>query len=350
MTDDLGDRFRQFASQACTGRTADPSPLYEHLSLELANDPELLALVEKARDEQPAPNLLYAAIQFLLFQTPDPSLGVYYPSIGPETRAIDEGTYSAFREFCLENETEVTNLITTRRVQTNAVRRSACLLPAFESVSRRTDRSPLGLVEVGSSAGLNLLWDQYGYDYGGFEAVGCNESRVQLNCGLRGRVDPPLPTDLPVVGSRRGIDLHPMNIQNEDDARWLKALIWPEHEDRRENVENAITVARESPPDLIEGNALENLEQVIDEIPDEQAVCLFNTHVLYQLSDTQRVQFYNLVTDIGENRDIYWVSCEWSMDVAMPLMHLYQFESGIHSGELLARYHSHGSWLQWLRP
>ena len=51
-------------------------------------------------------------------------------------------------------------------VQTNEVRRSALLLPAFFLVSREAQGRPLYLLEIGTAAGLNLLWDRYGYDYG----------------------------------------------------------------------------------------------------------------------------------------------------------------------------------------
>jgi hypothetical protein len=45
-------------------------------------------------------------------------------------------------------------------VQQNEVRRCTLLLPAF-ALAAGTVRSPLALVEVGASAGLNLLFDRY---------------------------------------------------------------------------------------------------------------------------------------------------------------------------------------------
>jgi len=51
--------------------------------------------------------------------------------------------------------------VTTQRVQTNEVQRCTALIPAFELVFRRGDNRPFALVEIGASAGLNLLWDHY---------------------------------------------------------------------------------------------------------------------------------------------------------------------------------------------
>ena len=348
MTEDLAAAFRRFAEEDCSGRVGSPSPLYEHLSLRIADDPELLRLAAAARDEQPAPMALLASVQYLLFENPDHRLAAFYPSVDGETRPVDDSTYSVFKRFCHTHETEIRDLVSTRRVQTNTVRRSACLLPAFEYVSRTVDRASLGLVEIGSSAGLNLLWDRYGYRYDE-RTVGDEASPVQIDCEPRGEIEPPLPDDMPPIGSRRGVDLHPLDVTDAADRRWLDALIWPEHDHRRANVRHAAELAAEQPPTIHEGDVLDILGDVVDRVPADQPVCLYNSYVLYQLSDAQRADLYSLVTDLGTDRDIYWLSCEWAMDIASPTITLYRYEDGIHSAELLARFHGHGEWIAWLQ-
>lgn len=136
MTKDLAAEFRRFAEEDCSGRVGSSSRLYEHLSLRIADDSEMLRLATDTREEQPAPMVLLAAVQYLLFNNSTHRLASFYPSVDGETRPVDDTTYPAFKQFCNEYEAEVRKLVSTRRVQTNTVRRSACLLPAFEYVSR----------------------------------------------------------------------------------------------------------------------------------------------------------------------------------------------------------------------
>lgn len=136
---------------------ADVSPLYARLARGIAERPRLLELCEGRRPGQPAPQLLFAAVHSLLLSGYDHPLAAFYPTCADDPtdpRVVDP--ISAFHSFCLSHESRVRDLVATRRGQTNEVGRSAVLLPAFEHVSRAAGRTPLALVEIGASAGLNL--------------------------------------------------------------------------------------------------------------------------------------------------------------------------------------------------
>src|SRR5262249_31479728 len=138
--------------------------LQERLSPRGPDDPEVLSIAAAAGAGQPAPNLLLAAVHYLLLGGTGHAVGDHYPSVS--ARAIPRGDpYPAFRAFCREQRDALVGLLATRRVQTNEVGRSACLLPALSQVARAGGGRPLSLIEIGASAGLNLRFDRYRIEY-----------------------------------------------------------------------------------------------------------------------------------------------------------------------------------------
>src|SRR5689334_24533794 len=169
------------------------SPIYEHITRAIADDPQLQELSAGGMEGQPPPNLICAASHYLLLSGVQHEVRRYYPSVAAAPAPLDEGLYPAFRDFCLSNAEALRPLIASRLVQTNEVARSACLLPGYAEASRREGGKPLALIDFGCSAGLNLLFDRFGYDYGpGCLRWGNKASPVQLRCELRGDAVPPL--------------------------------------------------------------------------------------------------------------------------------------------------------------
>jgi hypothetical protein len=249
----LSKRFAWFSQFGYRGS----SPLYEQLSVQVAEDDELLRLAASAPVGQPVANLFFAAARYLAL---DPDIG---DPVGLTTGLKSDGInpYPAFRDFCIEHEAAIRDLVATHGVQTNEVRRCACLLPALQLVVQmqrglRIDQ-PLAIVEIGTSAGLNLLLDRYHYAYSDGRQLGDVKSPVQIECELRGDGAPPIPSTMPLIGHRVGLDLNPVDIYNDEDVRWLQALIWPEHTERQEYLRNAIEVARDDPARRIAGDAVE---------------------------------------------------------------------------------------------
>lgn len=129
--------------------------------------------------------------------------------------------------------------------------------------------------------------------------------------------------------------------------RWLRALIWPEHEERQDMIEGAISIARESPPELVEGNALTEVRDISNEVPKDEQLCLFNTHVLYQFTPQQQEAFTELVDEIGRDRDLSWANCEWHGDESE--VRFVEYTNGAKSADILALYDAHGRWIEWCR-
>lgn len=226
------------------------------------------------------------------------------------------------------------------------VRRCACLLPAFGLAAEAEGGRPLAVVEVGASAGLNLLWDRYGYDYGG-RVYGVAGSPVWITCEVQGERRPPIPEPLPQVGWRLGIDLNPIDVRDDAATRWLRALVWPDQPERADLLARAIELARTDPPRMLAGDALDLLPAALAEIPSELTLCVVHTHTLNQFSPEARARFDAILRGASHERPLYRISGEGVAGADFPELRFTAYRSGEADERRLARYEGHGEWIEW---
>ena len=136
VSEQLAARYRRFADV----EAHDRSPLYEAFAVGVAADAFTLEFLATLPDEKRQPNLLFAALRHVCGT----------PRDWPE-----------FHGLLRKNAPAVRATMLTHRTQTNEAGRCATLLPVLAHLPQ-----PLALLEVGASAGLCLLPDRYGYDYG----------------------------------------------------------------------------------------------------------------------------------------------------------------------------------------
>jgi hypothetical protein len=287
MLDKLASTFRGFASE-CHGS----SPLYEGLALAVAGDRELLRAIQPAIGSRFNANLFFAAARYLALRE-----GLEVPEPPASLRA-----------FCLERLEGVRELLSSRVTQTSEVARCSYLLPGFELVRRELKR-PLALLEVGASAGLNLLFDRYRYDYGAYGAVGPEDSPVALSPRVMEGV-PPVPESMPPAVWRLGIDIRPLSPRDPDDRLWLRACVWPEHQEREQRLERALDLAARSPAPVLAGNAVDVLVEAASGTPPEATLVVFHTNTLGHLSPQEQRRLTAGIADLGHERDTVWLSGE----------------------------------------
>src|SRR3569833_841184 len=140
------------------------SVLYSRLSAGIGGDEELKALAARARKGQPHANLILAAVHFLLLRGADDPLKRFYATVGGTVSAQHEDPFPDIAAFVRKHRAAIEPMIATRVTTTNEVGRSAVLHPAF-AVAAITAGSPLSRIDLGPSAGLNLIWDKYGLRY-----------------------------------------------------------------------------------------------------------------------------------------------------------------------------------------
>jgi hypothetical protein len=311
------ENYRRFARHEATGR----SPLYAELTEQIAKDPGMLAFLTEQPPAKRQPNLLLGVVRYLYGTQCD---------------------YSAFRAVVLDNRDVVAEALAHRRTQTNEPARCAVLLPLLAQLPQ-----PLALLEVGAAAGLCLLADRYSYRYGE-HTVGSSD--LVFDCTTYGPV--PLPSRLPDVVWRMGIDLDPINVQDEEAVRWLEALVWPEQLARTARLRRAIEIARREPPPVLEGDLLERLRGVAGAAPADATLVIFHTAVLTYLDMEEREAFTQQVQGLGAE----WISNEGPGVTPGITPHpdrASNRDDGFvlaHASRQVAFCDPHGSWIQWLAP
>lgn len=121
--------------------------------------------------------------------------------------------------------------------QTNEPGRSAALMLGLIEIARRHGPR-IELLEIGSSAGLNLLIDRYRFDLGG-TAIGPVDAPITLVPEWNG---PPPPLVVPDIVSVRGCDVRPLDAGDPAVATRLAAYVWPEFPERLTRLRTAIAM------------------------------------------------------------------------------------------------------------
>ncbi len=317
----IADRYRRFAEKEAAGQSA----LYEAAALLVAKDKSILTNLAGLPQGKQQPNLLFAGLRHRFGLTPDAER-----FLAPARDAWPE----------------LVPILEGHSTQTNEPGRCAGLLPLLARLPQ-----PLALLEVGASAGLCLLPDRYGYDY---RADGHQQRLLPSDggpdtpifpCDLRGTA--PLPTTLPQVIWRAGLDLNPLDLKDPETAEWLQTLVWPEQKGRAARLRQAMAIARRNPPAIRAGDLNEALAALAGEAPKEASLVIFHSAVLAYLPPEARQAFAAKVGAL----DAVWISNE--AESVLPAEGLTPDPDGLffviqQDGLQIARADPHGRALRWL--
>ena len=321
------------------------SPLYAALATAIDGDEGLKALTTGRRPGQPAANLLLAAVHFLLLKGAHHPLRDCYATLGG-TRS-GEDAFALFQDFVATHQGAVRRLVESRVTNTNEVGRAAILRAGFGALAQR-ETAKLHLVEIGPSAGLNLIWDQYGIRYhrdGGVAASVLPDAKLILDCELKTQPTPQV-AQMPVFGRRVGLELNPVNLADDDDRDWLRALVWPDQPQRLARLDAAIAMFREMPAEIRSGDALALLPAALAEVPPGDAVCVYHTITTYQFSAAMREGLEAILAAASLRRPIWHLAFEFdgASDYAITLG---RHQDGLCRTQMLGMGQPHGGWIAW---
>lgn len=232
-------------AEACGGLG---SPMYDELLRAVADDVAAggpAAEVLLGHQDSPRPSgvalRLLGSVHRLVLERRAGDLATYYPSVGG--RWEPTAGWSAFRRLLAEQPETVLAWL-DRPPQTNEVGRSTGLMGGLLTLVG-SHPHPVRLFEIGSSAGLNLLADQFRYVADDGRAVGPADSPVVLEPAWTG----PAPVDgpSPEVVERVGSDVMPVDARSTEGRLTLTAYVWADQAHRHERLRGALALAQRVP-------------------------------------------------------------------------------------------------------
>jgi hypothetical protein len=364
----LADHFRAFAATV----ERDGGTTYPAICRAVAADDEVLSLLDGAPMSQRRPLLLLAAVHFLLLCGVEHPLAAHYDTVadvrGTPYDPLGDAA-GAFADFCNAHRAALEELIATRTTQTNEVGRCTALLPGLCFIAAQYGwNEPLSLLDLGTSAGLNLLFDDYAYTYRAAEgdatlAAGVAGSAVALECTARDDLEQLPELRLPRIATRVGLDLSPLDPFSDDAARWLLACQWPDNPVRFGRLRAALANVRAaaSPPRLERGDMVTDLPRIAATVPGDGPLVLFHSWVAAYLDEAQQRTLANAIRTLGASRHVHHLYCESPFetpglptppppvpregpDLATALVHIGPDGA---PAVRLADTHPHGYWIRW---
>ncbi|GAA0737854.1 DUF2332 domain-containing protein [Sphingomonas japonica] len=230
--------------------------------------------------------------------------------------------------------------------QTNEVGRAAAIMAALMVAATAFPGASFELLELGSSAGLNLNLGRYGYDLGGVFA-GSPAAMLRLHPEWRG---PPPPDASVRITSARGVDIAPLDVADPAVCDRLRAYCWPDQDARAARLDAAIALAQVYPPQIDRGDAAAWLEQRLAEPQDAGTIrAIFHSIVLQYLPPQARARVLALIADAGKHatteRPLAHVSFEWDDIRKLVQLELTLWPGGTRT--TLATVNAHGAWVEW---
>lgn len=293
------------------------SPLYQAICPAVAETPDLLNLLTHRRPGQQASFLLLAAVHYLLLDGAEHRLRAYYPSLtqdpadsppASDPAGNPSDAIPAFIDFCREYRAPLEDLIRTRLVQSNVIRRAIGLRYALWAIGRRC-AGPVHLVEIGTSAGLLMNVDKYRYLIGD-RHFGPPDAPVVLDSQWRGHDPIPDLDAVPRIASRIGVDLNPVNLADVRERLWLRALIWPEQHVAAALLQAAIGQTREHPLTIIAGDAVDVCPELAHRLPADEPRVVFHAATRMHVPKDRRTAFDDAIDSLAATGPLYHVWLE----------------------------------------
>jgi len=232
--------------------------------------------------------------------------------------------------------------------QTNEAGRSSNFVAAMLWLTGQGLPPHFDCLEIGSSAGINLMIDRYHYDLGGVQ-VGPEPGVMAFTPEWRGNHPPQHKIDFTGL---RGCDVGPVDLTDPAQALRLKAYIWPEHTVRFERMEAAIAAAKVTKPDIVRANAADFVEAALKKPQAKGTTRVLMHSIVWQyVPEDQQIRVTTAMEEAGAeatpDRPLAWIALEANRTVHQHEL-VVRYWPGGEASRMLGRAHAHGAWVEWM--
>ncbi len=277
----------------------------------LRDDPELLAIAATIPRDRLPPLLFTAAATSLILSLEPQPLRDLFPRLGEPQPPLGPGFAAEYRDFCVQHRGQLRELCARHRYQMNEVGRCAEFVSALAGAA--DSGREVVFVDIGTGAGLALHFDRYRYMFRGAQdrvwEVGPRDAPVTIDVELRGGLVPPIPSELPVIADRVGIDIEPLDLTDRAVRGWLTACV-PQEIGAVTRFHQAAEVALAHPARSLRGDACELLPDLLDGIPNGPLICIADSYVNVFFRPAELERFREIVDAVGRKRDLDWISTD----------------------------------------
>lgn len=297
LTQSVAEDFRAWAKAYSGGGGSFAAALFERC----ATDAQILSLASEAQLGQPPSLLFFGAVTSTLLDDPADPLAPYLLGEADALKA-DDVTFAALKDFCGRRHDKVASIIRSRTVQTTSSRRAGVVPALFGHIMRKGVSEPFSLVEVGCSAGLLTIFDQYYFDFGPLGFLGDPRNLPIPGPQYMGK-RPPLPRRMPVISQRVGIDLDPIDPGDPAQVNWLEALMPLDAREGREELRRALEWRAGVPLETIADDAMTTVPALLPRLTD--TVVVLHANCLYQWPASLQREFHEMLLEQSRARPIY---------------------------------------------
>jgi hypothetical protein len=150
------------------------------------------------------------------------------------------------------------------------------------------------------------------------------------------------------VRSRVGVDVEPVDVTRDEEARTLKAFVWPDQTWRLELLDRAIDAVRLERPRIVAGDVADELPRLLEARRRDSVTLVYQTALIGYMAPERRQLVYEALAESARDGALAYVGTHSPLDESDRYYGLAVQTWPDGEREIVAHADFHGAWIQWL--